>query len=259
MAKRKKIPNSTRFEVFKRDSFRCQYCGRCAPEVVLELEHIEPHSKGGADDILNLITSCWQCNSGKGDRRLSDDAAVQKQRAQLEELQERREQLEMMLRWRSLNVDLEAQALDAFCAEYTRRVPGWELNESGRQSARTLIQRFGLSRALEALDAAVLQVVRLANGKATKECVGKVIGATFIMAEPPDVQRLYKIRSRVRNRWNFVNDGRAIGVLRRLLQLGAPIENIETRCDEFINEKYTSFGQWVAEMDSWVQDLRSGE
>jgi len=63
--KRKAIPDSTRFEVFKRDQFKCQYCGRCAPEIVLEIDHVDPHSKGGSDEILNLITSCRDCNSGK--------------------------------------------------------------------------------------------------------------------------------------------------------------------------------------------------
>ena len=55
-----------RFEVFKRDNFTCQYCGRKTPEVILELEHVIPLSKGGSDDFDNLTTSCFECNRGKG-------------------------------------------------------------------------------------------------------------------------------------------------------------------------------------------------
>lgn len=55
-----------RFEVFNRDEFTCQYCGRKTPEVILELEHVIPISKGGTDEIDNLITSCFECNRGKG-------------------------------------------------------------------------------------------------------------------------------------------------------------------------------------------------
>ena len=55
-----------RFEVFKRDNFTCQYCGRKTPEVILELEHIIPLSKGGTDEFDNLTTSCFECNRGKG-------------------------------------------------------------------------------------------------------------------------------------------------------------------------------------------------
>jgi hypothetical protein len=55
-----------RFEVFKRDNFTCQYCGRKTPEVILELEHVIPLVKGGTDDFDNLTTSCFECNRGKG-------------------------------------------------------------------------------------------------------------------------------------------------------------------------------------------------
>jgi len=55
-----------RFEVFKRDDFTCQYCGRKTPEVILELEHMIPLSKGGTDELDNLTTSCFECNRGKG-------------------------------------------------------------------------------------------------------------------------------------------------------------------------------------------------
>lgn len=57
----------TRFEVFKRDEFCCQYCGRRSPEVLLEVDHIVAVAKGGTDDPINLTTSCWDCNRGKSD------------------------------------------------------------------------------------------------------------------------------------------------------------------------------------------------
>ncbi len=39
-----------RFEVLARDKFTCQYCGRKAPDVVLEIDHFYPRSKGGASE-----------------------------------------------------------------------------------------------------------------------------------------------------------------------------------------------------------------
>jgi 5-methylcytosine-specific restriction endonuclease McrA len=60
------ISKTLRFSVFKRDSFTCQYCGKMAPDVILEVDHINPVSKNGSGDILNLITSCYDCNRGKG-------------------------------------------------------------------------------------------------------------------------------------------------------------------------------------------------
>jgi DNA replication protein DnaD len=74
LASRKSTGTRLRFEVFKRDNFTCQYCGRKTPQVVLELDHIHPVSAGGTNDIDNLTTSCWECNRGKADGLLGDRA-----------------------------------------------------------------------------------------------------------------------------------------------------------------------------------------
>lgn len=62
----KPLSPRTRFEVFKRDSFTCKYCGRQSPQVVLEVDHIVPRCDGGSNDPINLTTACWDCNRGKG-------------------------------------------------------------------------------------------------------------------------------------------------------------------------------------------------
>jgi 5-methylcytosine-specific restriction endonuclease McrA len=88
---RRAIPKGVRFEVLKRDSFKCQYCGATAPDVLLVIDHINPVSNGGSDDITNLITSCAPCNSGKSDKTLDDRSFIAKSRQGMEQLQERRE------------------------------------------------------------------------------------------------------------------------------------------------------------------------
>lgn len=65
------ITKKIRFEVFKRDGFICQYCGGTPPESVLEVDHIQPKSKGGSDDMNNLVTSCFSCNRGKSNIELN--------------------------------------------------------------------------------------------------------------------------------------------------------------------------------------------
>jgi len=65
------ISKKLRFEVFKRDGFTCQYCGRTPPEAILEVDHFKPKSKKGKDDINNLVTSCFDCNRGKSNREVS--------------------------------------------------------------------------------------------------------------------------------------------------------------------------------------------
>jgi len=59
-----------RFITFKRDEFKCRYCGRSPlqdKEVKLHCEHITPKVKGGQNILDNLVTSCGECNIGKLD------------------------------------------------------------------------------------------------------------------------------------------------------------------------------------------------
>lgn len=66
MAIRKSISKGTRYAIFARDNFTCRYCGRQAGTVVLVVDHIKPVAHGGDNDPSNLITSCEDCNAGKG-------------------------------------------------------------------------------------------------------------------------------------------------------------------------------------------------
>lgn len=71
-SRRKTLSKKNRFEVFKRDSFTCVYCGGKPPNVVLEIDHIDPVSLGGDNDINNLVTSCFDCNRGKSNTPLTN-------------------------------------------------------------------------------------------------------------------------------------------------------------------------------------------
>ena len=88
-----------RTAVSKRTRFKCSSAinspvntgGRSAPSIVLQIDHIHPVAKDGDNEILNLVTSCQECNAGKSDKLLSDESAIQKRKRQLDDLQERRE------------------------------------------------------------------------------------------------------------------------------------------------------------------------
>lgn len=71
MAARKSISKKTRFDVFKRDKFTCQYCGAHPPGVMLHIDHVKPVADGGTNVIDNLVTACEPCNLGKGARLLT--------------------------------------------------------------------------------------------------------------------------------------------------------------------------------------------
>lgn len=92
MAKRKGLSKRSRFEVFKRDQFTCQYCGRTPPSVILHVDHVIALANGGEDTPENMITSCADCNLGKSDRPLDQTAPpLQDAMARARELSEQTE------------------------------------------------------------------------------------------------------------------------------------------------------------------------
>ena len=68
-------------KVFRRDHFKCQYCGLDGLRVfenwlVLTIDHVHPHAHGGTRKMDNLVTACRPCNLLKGKRIFAsvDDA-----------------------------------------------------------------------------------------------------------------------------------------------------------------------------------------
>jgi hypothetical protein len=57
---------SRRARIFRRDRYRCVYCGASGPDVDLTLDHVEPRIKGGDGSDGNLVTCCRGCNTRKG-------------------------------------------------------------------------------------------------------------------------------------------------------------------------------------------------
>jgi hypothetical protein len=145
------LSKKIRFEVFKRDSFKCQYCGRSAPEVILNVDHIVPAVEDGTNDIMNLITSCFDCNSGKDARQLSDNTIVQKQYNELDKLNERREQLEMMIEWRESLKGLHNTELEYFESVISEKFDK-SLTEDGKKKVTTLIKKYSLNELLTIID-----------------------------------------------------------------------------------------------------------
>lgn len=58
----------TRVNLFERDGYTCQYCGRVLPARELNLDHVIPRHRGGRTCWENIATSCLRCNSRKANR-----------------------------------------------------------------------------------------------------------------------------------------------------------------------------------------------
>lgn len=67
----KKIPFS-KHNIFVRDDYHCQYCGKELNLKTATVDHIIPVSRGGKNSYVNCACSCKACNQWKGDKLLSE-------------------------------------------------------------------------------------------------------------------------------------------------------------------------------------------
>ncbi len=122
--------------------------------------------------MLNYTTSCVDCNLGKGARLLSDNSILAQQRRQLDELAERREQFDMMLRWQKSLAQLDDEILNRLAAYWAELADGWFLTESGKIKLKRLLKRFQVEEVMVAMRTSIDQYVEHdSEGKATKASI----------------------------------------------------------------------------------------
>lgn len=250
MSQRKSLSKKVRFEVFKRDSFKCQYCGKSSPDVVLEVDHIHPVSKGGENDIMNLVTSCRDCNAGKSDRELGDDSAIQRQRKQLEDLEIRREQLSMMVQWREGLDSIDEDAALAVVAQIDKTIaPHAHINEKGRDDVRKWLKKFSVSEILDAMDDC-LSRHEMTSIEDVEKFFGLIPKIAAMRRKPESERRLLYIRGIVRNRM-YCNESLVMTLMKDALRAGAEIEWIEETAKTSRN--WTEFRQVMQDAadDGW--------
>lgn len=245
MAVRKPISKKVRFEIFKRDKFTCQYCGKSAPDVILEVDHIKPVAEGGTNDFLNLITSCRDCNRGKGKAELLDDSVVKKQQDQLKELSEKKEQLEMMMKWREELLSLEDKKVDMFI-DYVRDnlLKGFSLTDTGRKSAKKLFKKHSLNDVLDAFETAFDSYYK--GDQSSLEEVFKKTGRILHYKDNPmseEQRNIYYLRKILINRLYYVNQNQAYTIIKNAFENGSSFEEIKDICVKCKN--WTEFMLWM--------------
>ncbi len=130
---RKSLSKKTRFEIFKRDNFTCQYCGKQPPDIVLVVDHIEPVVEGGDNDTLNLVTSCEACNQGKGGRKLNSVPARPDADLKWLETQQEIEELRRYQQAKKLRDELTDQIIEGLTEQW------WVLVGDSAPSKKTFV------------------------------------------------------------------------------------------------------------------------
>lgn len=137
---RVQLTKKQRFNVFKRDSFTCQYCGSTPPKVVLEVDHINPVSNGGKNCIDNLITACFDCNRGKAAGLLTSiPESVSDRAAVLAEKMEQVKAFEKLIKAKKKHEEAQIDEVEeAFLVYFT----GFHFSPTFRESVRVFLQYF---------------------------------------------------------------------------------------------------------------------
>jgi len=150
------ISKKTRFEVFKRDGFECQYCGNCPPGVVLEVDHITPKKLKGSNDVDNLITSCFDCNRGKGARDLK--IAPPKTDKRLKDIKEKEDQLKALYRYQDKIKKRIENDIDYLDSKWWDELSGEEgkycFTAHARRQIKNLLRTFSRYEIEEAMEIA---------------------------------------------------------------------------------------------------------
>jgi hypothetical protein len=251
MAERKGLSKKIRFEVFKRDSFTCQYCGKSAPEVVLEVDHIKPVSKDGENDIVNLITACKACNAGKSDRELSDDTVMAKRKAQLDELQERREQIEMMMEWQVGLESLKEIELENLVTIANSKISPIILNEHGISKIRICFPKFTYQEIYDCIQISASQYLEYEKGgkyftqasiSKFLDYIPKIAKSRRIIAKKPYLGDLFRLKGYMKSKGFYVGYN-AMDILEDAYKKGTDIDDLEA-----IVRQSRNWSDWLDKM-----------
>lgn len=159
MKKRKPLSKKRRFEVFKRDSFTCQYCGNTPPSIVLECDHITPVSHGGGNDEDNLITACFDCNRGKSDTELTNvPMSIKDKHAILIEKDLQIVEFQKLLKRINRRINKEVNSVEE---RYNMWFDGWVLTHKFKEgTVKKFIKELGVFEVIEAMDKACSKMDR---------------------------------------------------------------------------------------------------
>jgi len=166
--KRKSLGKKLRFEVFKRDGFKCVYCGATPPSVLLHVDHITPASKGGLNEIDNLVTSCEPCNLGKSDRTLSDcPKSLQQKAAEVLEKEAQIAGYQSIMNAKRIRLEDDALVVEDVFTTFT----GLVLTDRSVVSVRMFVDKLGLDVVRDAMEYACT-TTRVRRGKEFKYFCG---------------------------------------------------------------------------------------
>ena len=266
------ISNKIRFEVFKRDMFTCQYCGKKTPDpgVVLNVDHINPVKEGGNNEIFNLVTSCFECNNGKSGRKLDDNSVLAKQRSQLELIEERKQQILLMIEWKKSLTNVDEDFVKIITDYINNKISPIILNENGITYIYGWIKKYKIEDILDSIDISAESYLLYHSQEIYNESavtfLNKIGGILAVKNMTPIRQRISYISGIGKNRINTWDDKTAKIILTKytiaLQKYGWNEEKILEDLENEINpftKTATKWNDWKNQIETWINNIQNWE
>lgn len=147
-----------KFEVFEKDSFKCQVCGAVAPNVNLTLHRLQNNQQ--AENWLDpafLTTFCESCQRKNSSQESAN--TVNNGHLSLNALEERLEQLKMLINWRKGMIKIRKRQLASLVEFWQELVPSIFLSEVHKKTLLSCISKYSSEDIKEAMRLAVQEFI----------------------------------------------------------------------------------------------------
>jgi len=214
-----------------------------------------------------LITSCKDCNRGKRDIPLDENSILEKQRKQLEDIQERKEQLEMLFDWKKNCDNFDNYSTNLLSEYIESKISPYTLNETGKANISKLLKKFDLEELFKAIDKSEEVYLRydkenLLTPESVENFMNKIGGIATNNKKSPVDQKIGYIRGICRNRFNYWNDTTGMSILKEYinaLKNSGWDENLILKdLDEEvirISKESRNWSEWRNILEGWIDDI----
>lgn len=173
----------------------------------------------------------------------------------MDELQERREQLELMMQWRESLRDLDQETVERLAGYWHTQTPGWTVSDQGKRNIKKWLQQFSADEICKAMDTAASSYLEYDEAeKVTGDSWGvafdKILGICRVnraSVKEPDLKQLYYIRGILRNRIpGYFDDSKALQYLKNARSWEVPIDELNSMARSVKN--WSGFTSEVGEL-----------
>ena len=178
----------------------------------------------------------------------------------MDELQERREQLELMMQWREGLRDLDEVAVERLTQYWEKHAPGWSVNDGGKRSMKKWLHTYSVAEVCVAMDTAATQYLKFDEDKTVTEdswdvAFHKIPGICRVRrasVSDPDLKQLFYIRGILRSRIpGYFDEPKALQYLKNARSWEVPLDRL--------TEIALAVKNWSQFLDALGEEIRLRE